>query len=275
VDELYNVARRVLLDALEALGVHLDAVVVVGAQAIYLRVGEADLAVAAFTTDGDLGIEPTLLANEPALEAALQHAKLEAPTGSNVGIWTTEVILADRTVAKVCIDLLVPRGISPDAGKRAAPLKGHHALAARAVVGLEGVVVDHDRMTIGAFEEGDTRSLEVRVAGPAALLVAKVHKIAEREGSARQKDKDALDVLRLLRGVPFEDLAQRLRLLLIDERSAKVTEGALELLPTLFGRRGAEGVNMALRATEGLADPDEIEASCQLLTLDLLQLLDR
>jgi len=53
VDELYILARRVLLDALEALGPHRDAVVLVGAQAIYLRVGEADLAVAPFTTDRD------------------------------------------------------------------------------------------------------------------------------------------------------------------------------------------------------------------------------
>ena len=46
MDELYVIARRVLLDALDALGGHRDAVVLVGAQAIYLRVGEADLAVA-------------------------------------------------------------------------------------------------------------------------------------------------------------------------------------------------------------------------------------
>jgi hypothetical protein len=44
-DELYTVARTVLLDALEALGEHRKALVLVGAQAIYLRVGEADLAV--------------------------------------------------------------------------------------------------------------------------------------------------------------------------------------------------------------------------------------
>jgi hypothetical protein len=91
VRELYIVARRVLLDALEALGPHLSAVVLVGAQAIYLRVGEADLAVAAFTSDGDLGIEPVLLGDTPALQDALAAAKLEAPTGANVGIWTTTV----------------------------------------------------------------------------------------------------------------------------------------------------------------------------------------
>ena len=43
VDELYVLARKVLLDALTALGSHRDAIVLVGAQAVYLRVGEADL----------------------------------------------------------------------------------------------------------------------------------------------------------------------------------------------------------------------------------------
>jgi hypothetical protein len=44
LDELYVMARRVLLDALHALGTHRDAVVLVGAQAVYLRVGAGDLA---------------------------------------------------------------------------------------------------------------------------------------------------------------------------------------------------------------------------------------
>ncbi|GEM_PF-3526940 len=49
----YVAARRVLLDAYEALGTHRKAVVLVGAQAIYLHVGEGDLAVTPYTTDGD------------------------------------------------------------------------------------------------------------------------------------------------------------------------------------------------------------------------------
>ena len=45
-DPEYIAARRVLLDALAALGTHRKAVVPVGAQAIYLHAGEGDLAVA-------------------------------------------------------------------------------------------------------------------------------------------------------------------------------------------------------------------------------------
>jgi hypothetical protein len=46
VDALYISARAVLLDAFEALAGQLDAVIVVGAQAVYLRSGEGDLLVA-------------------------------------------------------------------------------------------------------------------------------------------------------------------------------------------------------------------------------------
>jgi hypothetical protein len=45
-DPQYVVARGVLLDALEALGEQRDAVVVVGAQAVYQHNGAIDLAVA-------------------------------------------------------------------------------------------------------------------------------------------------------------------------------------------------------------------------------------
>ncbi len=38
VDELYVLARQVLLDAIEGLGHHRDVIVLVGAQAVYLRV---------------------------------------------------------------------------------------------------------------------------------------------------------------------------------------------------------------------------------------------
>ncbi len=57
-DPLYVRARAALLDALHALEPHLDAVVLVGAQAIYIHTGDADLAVAEYTTDADFSILP-------------------------------------------------------------------------------------------------------------------------------------------------------------------------------------------------------------------------
>ena len=57
-DDLYFIARRALLDALEALGAHRSALILVGAQAIYLYTGLGDLAVAVHTTDADLVVDP-------------------------------------------------------------------------------------------------------------------------------------------------------------------------------------------------------------------------
>ena len=69
LDPRYIAARRVLLDALEQLAPHGAAVIVVGPQAIYLRTGLNDIAVAPYTTDGDLAIDPTLLGDDPPLNS--------------------------------------------------------------------------------------------------------------------------------------------------------------------------------------------------------------
>jgi hypothetical protein len=73
-DPLYVRARTALLDALVALEPHLDAVVLVGAQAIYLHAGEADLNVAEYTTDADFSISPGQLADSPLLGDLLTAA---------------------------------------------------------------------------------------------------------------------------------------------------------------------------------------------------------
>ena len=70
MNTLYVVARTLLLDALETLNEQRAAVVLVGAQAIYLHTGDADIAVPAFTTDGDLVIEPSRVRDQPRLAEA-------------------------------------------------------------------------------------------------------------------------------------------------------------------------------------------------------------
>ena len=50
LDPEYVQACRVLLDALEALMPHRSAIVVAGAQAVYLHTGEGALAIAPYTT---------------------------------------------------------------------------------------------------------------------------------------------------------------------------------------------------------------------------------
>lgn len=96
LDPRYVVARQVLLDALMALDPHLHALVVVGAHAIYLRTGDAEIAIAAFTTDADLAVEPEILADRPALERLLLEAGFERD-GNKPGAWVaTTTINGER-----------------------------------------------------------------------------------------------------------------------------------------------------------------------------------
>ncbi len=131
-------------------------------------------------------------------------------------------------------------------------------------------------MIISSFDPTDNRSVTMNVAGPGALLVTKIHKIAERADEPhRLSNKDSLDVLRLLQATETADLASRLKQLLGDELSASVTSEAIEKLTPLFGSADAVGVLMAIRAAEPGANPDFISASMPALISDLLMALTK
>lgn len=275
MDELYVIARRVLLDALDALGTHKGAAILVGAQAIYLHTGNADLGVAEYTTDADLAFDPNLLAEIPPIEQALEGAGFHSPNNA-IGIWKTRRTTSTSLDIDVQVDLLVPASVSPGTGRRAARLPGHGVNAARKVDGLEGALVDLGEHDIGSLEpEIDPRALRAKVAGPGALLVAKMFKIHERRGSARANDKDALDVLRVLQAIETHDLATRIESILADARSAATGARAMELFDDLFGSRGGAGAAMAARAAQPLLDEDQVRISCAALAGDLLDVLAR
>src|ERR1700733_2300728 len=81
----YVAARAVLLDALEALKDHLSAIILVGAQAVYLHAGSGDFVEPPMTTDADLALDGTRLGTEPEITAALTKAKFKL--GRNPGRW--------------------------------------------------------------------------------------------------------------------------------------------------------------------------------------------
>ena len=82
--------------------------------------------------------------------------------------------------AIVTVDLLVPRALGGP-GRRAARMgESHGKRTAMKAHGLEAAVVDNQLTVLGALVPADSRSFEIRVAGPAALLVSKIHKVAER-----------------------------------------------------------------------------------------------
>lgn len=261
-DPEYVAAREVLLDALEALGTHRKAVVLVGAQAIYLRVGEGDLAVAPFTTDGDLVIDPRELDDEPDLAKTLEAAGFELAV--RPGTWTLKP-------TEVQIDFLVPASLGGP-GRRGARLGVHGTEVARKATGLEAAVIDHSPICVAALDPGDGRAFDVSVAGVAAMLVAKLHKIADRiDEPNRLQAKDALDVLRLLRFGESAHLAATLSQLATDHIAGEVTCAARTFLSKLFADRSAVGSQMAVRSSAGLEDEVAIAVSCEVLAQRLLE----
>jgi Nucleotidyltransferase len=264
VDELYLASRRVLLDALEALADHRDAVILIGAHAVYLYTGEADVRVATRTKDSDLALDPGLLAADPLLEEAMSgagfHRNLE---GGQPGEWLS--------AEGIPVDLLVGRSLVDPRGSRGARIPPHSKHAARKVEGLEAAVVDNREMTIAALEPGDPRRIAVKVAGPAALAVAKSHKLGERAATpGRLVDKDAHDLYRLLAATETAEVAAGFALLLADPRSQAAARQALVYLAELFSEPTSLGSVMAGRAEQGVGDPALVAASVSALAGDLL-----
>jgi hypothetical protein len=184
-----------------------------------------------------------------------------------VGLWVQKENVTRN--AQVSVDLLIPEEAASTAGRRAAKLEGHETGSVLKVPGLEACLVDADMMRVASLEPDDNRAFDIRVAGPAALLIAKMHKIGDRVlRPDRAEDKDALDVFRLFRGTSPEEFRRRMEVLRSDVRSAACTQRGLTLLQKLFGQRDGTGVTMAIRATEGLLPPVEVSASLTAIAAD-------
>lgn len=272
-DPLYVAARRTLLDALEAIKDHLDAVILVGAQAVYLHTGAGELAVDPYTTDADLALDPTVLGPEPLIEELLGEAGFSR-SPNDVGAWGKPMVV-EGVSRPMVVDLLVPEAVG-GAGRRGARIPPHDKRVARKVSGLEGALIDREVQRIGSLEPEDEREFEVSVAGPGALLVSKMVKIGERaDQHGRRSDKDALDVLRLLQAVPTDELARRIDALCGEEVSATVATLALETLAEMFEAPRSAGCLMAARAAAPLESEEVVAAAAVALSHDLMETLKR
>lgn len=262
-DNLIVEARAALLDAIAALEVHKDSVILVGAQAVYLHTGDAAFALAESTKDSDLAIDARTLGEDPRLEEAMTRAGFVLNAVSKQpGAW-----LSPKGIP---VDLMVPEHLAGHGSRRGIRIPPHSTHAARRAAGLEAAIIDHAPMTVESLD-GDGRSAVMNVAGPAALLVAKLHKLGERtESPNRLNDKDAHDIYRLLVATDTHDLAATIRQLLADELPHSTVAQALEYLRRLFGTPEAPGSTMAGRAEEGIGEPEVVSVSASFLARDLL-----
>jgi hypothetical protein len=120
----YVEARRVLLDALTALEPHIEAFVLIGAQAVYLHSAGRSPGYQPFTTDADLALDqsglpmprysPTRWSQPDSYTAATHHHRCINPHGGGAG-WPGSGYLGDSRNRDIelmpgefCI---VPRGV--------------------------------------------------------------------------------------------------------------------------------------------------------------------
>ena len=196
---------------------------------------------------------PSRLSDRPAIGAVMSAAGFVLT--DEPGIWEARFSRPglDEDVV-VPIDLIVPMEVAAGPGRRSARLTGEHGKhSARKSEGLEGALVDHGPVEITAIDPTDRRSIVINVAGEAAMLVAKLHKLGDRlEKPERLDAKDAGDVYRLFDVIAPDEMTGKLSRLLADARSARATEKALAYGDVLFGSAAAAGVRLgsdALRAT--------------------------
>jgi len=266
--EILVAGRSALLDALEALADQHAALVLIGAQAIYLHTGAVPVALAEMTKDIDLALDPRELQDDPLLEEAMGRAGFYRNLADpQPGSWLSPTGFP--------IDLMVPVLLAGAGGRRGGRIPPHNRHATRHARGLEAAVVDHAPKTITSLDPTDSRSFQVEVASPAALLVAKLHKLGERRVTpGRLLDKDAHDIYRLLRAMETAPLATALAKLGGNELAGSVTDEAIVYLKQLFAD-GPEALGsvMAGRAEELFGNSAVVSASVATLATDLLAAL--
>lgn len=160
------------------------------------------------TRDGDLGVIPQLLSDDPNLSARMTELGYEAARPERPGVWSP-ISQRDRHVHdRDSIDFIAPmslaRGdLATNRSIRAARVGAHGRHAVSATRGTELSVIDRQWRTLRSFDRGPT--VDAYVAVPSSLLCAKAHKIHDRLDPAelrrkadRLRPKDFADLYRLL-----------------------------------------------------------------------------
>ena len=104
-------SRAALLDALSALEMQRDAVIVVGAQAIYLRTASAPVALAEATKDSDLALDPRALDGDRRIDEAMRRAGFLL--SGQPGAWANLEAIRSQALIRVSPCRARPVGIGP------------------------------------------------------------------------------------------------------------------------------------------------------------------
>lgn len=205
-------SRRLLITTIVALGEHADAVTVVGAHAVHVWVqkkwGPIDME---STRDGDLAVNPVLIAEDPKIMELLAGIGLEPARPERPGIYGLVSERAFSWEQRTTVDLLVPETYAGSKG-RSARIPGQKSATTRAY-GLELAIHDRTLTKISTTDGAPELTVDVNVAGPAALLIAKAHKVSERLADVekrpdRLRPKDSGDIALLMMVTDGAEMAE-------------------------------------------------------------------
>jgi hypothetical protein len=268
----FVVARKNLIRILRALAIYDPrSVIVVGAQAVYLRTSQVVLPFAPFTYDSDLVLNPQLLATSPPIRTTLFENGY-VHRDNQPGLYWASGDDARRNEQGTQVDLLVPEEFAQGTSRRDAGLPGDNERVARRTPGLEAALFDHDLIRIEDIADpGD--GIDAHVAGPAALIIAKAQKIAERVQAERLlQAKDASDVFRVLRGHELDELKDRFRKLLDQTDCADAIRRGIHFTQQVFV---SDSIGRELFADVTADEPEResLRESFRVLTLELGEML--
>ncbi len=259
--------REAVFAAVHALASQASALILIGAQAIqeWALPVEASLAISPGSKDADLQIDARIVAAEPTLEASMERTGFRR--ASQPGTWFSP--------QDVQVDLLVAESQARGHGRRSAGVGDHDPRSARRVPGLEACLLFKETRRIASFTPGDRTTLEMFVARPAALLVAKLHKVGERirDQARRAQAKDAFDVLRLLQAPGGEGLADDLLIGRSDALCWPSVRQGVEYLRALFSTPAAAGCRLLRDGYAGVGAT--LAAQVQVLASELSNRLTR
>jgi len=234
-------SRRMLIEAIKALSAFEEATTVIGAHAVHVWVqdawGQIDIEA---TRDSDICINPTFVTEDPKIIEILTSIGIEPAHKDRPGIYglATEADLPLRL--RTTFDLLVPE-VYAGGGRRAARIPGQKNTATRAT-GLELTVWDRHLLTLNTVDEPKD-FVETYVAGPASLLVSKVHKVHERleqrlARPERLRPKDSGDIALLMMVSDPEEVASAMHdNIKKHPEIARVVESAKQWIVELYGDR--------------------------------------
>jgi hypothetical protein len=232
-------SRRLLVTTIKALGDHASALTVIGAHAVHVWVqdkwGPIDME---STRDGDVVLDPVFVATSPKIVEMMADAGVvPVDQQSHPGIYGYQDELDHDWHERTTVDLIVPETYAGK-GSRSATIGGQDRAALRAR-GLELAIYDRRVMSLSTMDDDYVETVEVNVAGPAALLIAKAHKVVERASDERRphrlRPKDSGDIALLMMVSNPTEIAKTMHLYAVQHREiAEVVSDGADALISLY-----------------------------------------